>query len=47
MAIENHYFNNFMEMFALSCLISKPTVSSQKSQPALSANFEIGLLDNH
>ena len=25
MTIENHYFNDFMEMFALSCLISKPT----------------------
>ena len=24
MAIENHYFNDLMEMFALSCLISKP-----------------------
>ena len=23
--IENHYFNDFMEMFALPCLISKPT----------------------
>ena len=25
MTIENHYCNDFMEMFALSCLISKPT----------------------
>ena len=25
MTIENHYFNDFTEMFALSCLISKPT----------------------
>ena len=25
MTIENHYFNDFMEMFALWCLISKPT----------------------
>ena len=25
MTIESHYFNHFMEMFALSCLISKPT----------------------
>ena len=25
MIIENHYCNDFMDMFALSCLISKPT----------------------
>ena len=25
MTIENHCFNDFMEMFALSCLVSKPT----------------------
>ena len=25
MTIENHYFNDFMEMFALSCFISKPS----------------------
>ena len=25
MTIENHYFNDFIEIFALSCLISKPT----------------------
>ena len=25
MTIENHYFNDFREMLALSCLISKPT----------------------
>ena len=25
MTIENHYFNDFMKMFALSCLIGKST----------------------